>query len=645
MLTHLCRFLQHNQPQPRFHKTRPNRGQIIVIFAVTLLALLFFSGLAIDSGSLYVTYSQMRRAIDAAAVAAANDYKAEGAGGVVDKDRMAKAALEVMKLHDLNESTMDLKVYLCTDSGIPAEFLSQCPVAPDSPRKLVWIAATQKAPLYFLSLLGFQSVPLQAHAIAEAAPIDLVIVIDTSESMANATPGYAAPFDPSVCNGDATTPSTCAPLSQAMTAAIDLIETLYDGYDHIAVIGYDVTAPELDDIAMRETIDEAIADVNLLKAHDDPPYNLIQSKWFSVHKAGVEMLGFNPVYPEDRDGDGVDADPTIACTLVPPTETAERWDATINPFSLDEGGTPCDDETKFDAYDWDASGSYNEPADNDGATAWLVANGCDGSTTPPTCPDPYWTYFTPNSTCTGCGIRAGAQVLKRDGRSNAVWVMVLLSDGLVNLSDTNATNSNISATNFPLGYCKGGIGSFMWANDCVDINKAMVAGATDFNSDGDTTDPGETYTFFGDTRNCLDSPASACPPSSVSVLDDVGTLEDESAAYTPYDYALDMIDYASLQKSANPQELSGSDTGSDIAIYAVGLGAAGDQTPGASGPLGEYLLRYMAAVGDDGERLPDPCAGVASKTNCGQYYYTATGTGLGAIFNEISTRIYSRLTQ
>ena len=29
------------------------------------------------------------------------------------------------------------------------------------------------------------------------------------------------------------------------------------------------------------------------------------------------MRGFNPVYPEDRDGDGLDADAGVPCTLLP----------------------------------------------------------------------------------------------------------------------------------------------------------------------------------------------------------------------------------------------------------------------------------------------------------------------------------------
>ncbi|HEX7557056.1 MAG TPA: vWA domain-containing protein, partial [Leptolinea sp.] len=240
MRTLLCRFRLPSHTQPRHHNSNPPRGQVIVIFAVTLLALLFFTGLAIDSGSLYVTYSQLRRSIDAAAVAAANDYKAEY-GAVLDTTRMKKAAIEVMKMHDINETDMDLKMYLCGDSGAPAEFVAQCPGAGEPGRKLIWIDATLKAPLYFLSLLGFHDVPLRAHAISEAAPIDLVIVIDSSESMADQTPGYSTPYDPSACNAA----NNCDPFFRAKDAANSLIDTMFEGYDQVAIVNFDVSVKDI----------------------------------------------------------------------------------------------------------------------------------------------------------------------------------------------------------------------------------------------------------------------------------------------------------------------------------------------------------------------------------------------------------------
>ena len=49
----------------------PGRGQVLVIFVLSLLMLLAFVGLTVDAASLYVTYGQLKRAVDAAAVAAA----------------------------------------------------------------------------------------------------------------------------------------------------------------------------------------------------------------------------------------------------------------------------------------------------------------------------------------------------------------------------------------------------------------------------------------------------------------------------------------------------------------------------------------------------------------------------------------------
>jgi Flp pilus assembly protein TadG len=49
-------------------QAKHSRGQIMVVFAVALLALLFFIGLAVDAGAMYITYGQLKRAVDAAAV-------------------------------------------------------------------------------------------------------------------------------------------------------------------------------------------------------------------------------------------------------------------------------------------------------------------------------------------------------------------------------------------------------------------------------------------------------------------------------------------------------------------------------------------------------------------------------------------------
>ena len=57
------------------HQTKKSAGQILVIFGISLVVLLLFVGLALDAGSVYVTYGQLKRAVDSAAIAAANEFK------------------------------------------------------------------------------------------------------------------------------------------------------------------------------------------------------------------------------------------------------------------------------------------------------------------------------------------------------------------------------------------------------------------------------------------------------------------------------------------------------------------------------------------------------------------------------------------
>ena len=52
------------------NKRNSSKGQVLVIFVVTLIVLLLFVGLALDAGSVYVTYGSLKRAVDSAALAA-----------------------------------------------------------------------------------------------------------------------------------------------------------------------------------------------------------------------------------------------------------------------------------------------------------------------------------------------------------------------------------------------------------------------------------------------------------------------------------------------------------------------------------------------------------------------------------------------
>jgi hypothetical protein len=87
-------------------------------------------------------------------------------------------------------------------------------------------------------------------------------------------------------------------------------------------------------------------------------------------------------------------------------------------------------------------------------------------------------------------------------------------------------------------------------------------------------------------------------------------------------------------------------------IFSIGLGDLMINNPcwpgygGSCDPdLGEQLLRYAAAVGDDGDAATDPCNGVSAGRDCGNYYFAPTGAGLLRVFEAIASRIFTRLTQ
>ncbi len=93
-----------------------------------------------------------------------------------------------------------------------------------------------------------------------------------------------------------------------------------------------------------------------------------------------------------------------------------------------------------------------------------------------------------------------------------------------------------------------------------------------------------------------------------------------------------MTDEAALLVSTNMNEPAGE----DMVIYAVGLDAA---------RAGADILRYMANLGEDGDRTTDPCQGVVATSNCGNYYYAPTGAYLDQIFESIAARIFTKISR
>jgi hypothetical protein len=288
-------FIKRNTKQGRDGNQR-ERGQAVVITAVAFLAMLAFAGLVTDAGTLYLNFTRLKRGLDAAAVAAANNIKDSSLPVAQRNANIREAAREMLALNYI-EDIYSLETYVCDDAGLPADFASLCPAAGEDKRKLAWVQATQNSPVYFLQLFGVQSVPLTIHSVGEAASLDIVLVLDTSESMGSNTPGYGVNFDPSACN----TANNCQPLRKAKDAAKDMINKLFDGYDRIAIVTYDFSAtihdPDLATVTVLEANHTDVRNtIDAITLHDDLDDSVIAA-------TGKSAVG-GELNPLDIDGDG-----------------------------------------------------------------------------------------------------------------------------------------------------------------------------------------------------------------------------------------------------------------------------------------------------------------------------------------------------
>jgi len=283
------------------------RGQAMVITAVAFLAMLAFAGLVTDAGTLYLSFTRLKRGLDSAAVAAANQIRDSSLPAAQRRALIRESAREMLALNNIDD-IYSLETYLCEDAGIPAGFASICPASGELKRKLAWIQATQNSPVYFLQLFGVTDVPITTHSIGEAASLDVVVVIDTSESMGSDTDivppykpsagweDYNPDFDPSACN----TGDSCQPLRKAKDAANSMIDKFFDGYDRIAIVTYDVKAiihdPDLSSSEVLEADHTAVKGaINAIQLFDGPsPTDVLV---FGDPRDGE-------VNPMDVDGDG-----------------------------------------------------------------------------------------------------------------------------------------------------------------------------------------------------------------------------------------------------------------------------------------------------------------------------------------------------
>jgi hypothetical protein len=256
---------------------RGQTGQSLVIIALGFVGLLAFVGIVTDVSLMFVRFSQLTRAVDSASIAAAGQVRRtapnddelhlappDGAGcpatvtvdnmyqyyDVQDPDNCVRVAQELAFARSFANvgvaarqfiefyglSPRQVLVDMCAtvsrvdtatntlvpiDPGLQEDFDQLCT---NDQRKLIRVTAQIESPTIFLRLLGWGNILLQASSLSETAVLDVVLILDVSESMANQTTykdwaeiGYGYAYMPR--SADDASWATLAPIAAAYDPA------------------------------------------------------------------------------------------------------------------------------------------------------------------------------------------------------------------------------------------------------------------------------------------------------------------------------------------------------------------------------------------------------------------------------------------
>lgn len=152
-------------------RTGTQRGQVLIVIALSMVVLIGAVGLAIDSGLGFIVRSKLNAAVDAASIAAARAVTQ----GVGEAAQRASAQAAAQKFFAAN---------------FPTGYLGATPTfnAPtvtfDAGKVTVDAAATASVPVTLMRVLGFNLLTVSASAQTIRKDLDLAFVMDTSGSMA-----------------------------------------------------------------------------------------------------------------------------------------------------------------------------------------------------------------------------------------------------------------------------------------------------------------------------------------------------------------------------------------------------------------------------------------------------------------------------
>jgi hypothetical protein len=467
------------------------------------------------------------------------------------------------------------------------------------PRKKVRVTVEIDYPLTFLALLNIYSVHLVETSVSEAAAMDVVLVIDVSESMTwdnppNGSLEYADdPANPHYCNQT----NTCEPFAHVKSAAASFVGKILDRAsaadeeDRIAIVTFanGWQQNELGTmLAQTWTNDRAVAlaSVNNLKVYDPG-----------------ETVGICPFGSWGCDG-------------------------VTGPSALDGPSCP---NTVDDIYTG-ACLFYSPPEYDPGGKSFYHGLNCARMNDVDTNDGDHWNpdpsaISACNTTNIGGGLYyAGAQ-FGVEKRLDALWVVVLLTDGAANASFGTGEDLGTSPA-----------GDLKFPGDISGPDQFIDHLPFGFCPDGTWVGkPAEPFRQYCqddnvDTHRSWNMETHTPPPSG----------------YDADDFARDQAKYVACYGTSPAASCNGI-KGQGAVIFTIGLGdeilSLDEDYVGGQKPYGASLLRYIAALGDDGDADTDMCETESDYSqSCGNYFFAQAGAQLDRVFELIYSRIFTRLT-
>ncbi len=182
---------------------RSRNGQAIILLAFAFVTLLAFVGIAVDVALMFVRYSSLTRAVDAAAISAASqvregvDYRSLQAAAQLYIKQQANIDVKTVRVETCETEIFDLvEEYRAKGLTPPVDPLGEIlswsvnpppgrkpsELCKEDPQKLVRVSAQVDSPTTFLQLIGWGTVKLVASSLSQTAVLDVALVLDVSIS-------------------------------------------------------------------------------------------------------------------------------------------------------------------------------------------------------------------------------------------------------------------------------------------------------------------------------------------------------------------------------------------------------------------------------------------------------------------------------